>query len=102
MSNFKVGEKVVAKDLSSQRLGTPFGIVLGEIYEIEGMYNCNCGIMLLIKNVDSGSLKSCGCRNGNPTNSFHSWRFRKLDHAHTERICAEIIESLKVEEVQLN
>lgn len=29
-------------------------------------------------------------------------RFRKLDHSFGEKICAEIIESLKVEEYQLN
>jgi len=101
MGNFKIGEKVVAKDLSNS-CGIPYGITKGEIYEIDGFINCNCGELVLLKGVDSGSRKYCNCGKLHPTNTFYAWRFRKLDYAHTEKICAEIIESLKIKEVQLN
>jgi len=34
--------------------------------------------------------------------SFKSFRLRKLDHSFGKKICAEILESIKVTELQLN
>jgi hypothetical protein len=103
MSNFKVGEKVVCVyDSNAKGDECVQGEIKpqhGEIYTIRGFfyYGGCCGIYLkeivnIPRQYSEGFSECC-------------WSidcFRKLDHAHTERICAEIIESLKVEEVQLN
>ena len=105
MSNFKIGEKVVAKDLSSSAYGYPFGIEKGEIYEVESVYNCSCGSeMIRLLNINSGSLKYCGNCNkyGHNTNSFHSWRFRKLDTQFAEDLCKELIQQVKKESLILS
>jgi hypothetical protein len=104
MSNFKVGEKVVAKDTSTINGCFPFGIKAKEIYEIEEVSNCKkCGIELLaLKNVDSGSPKRCECGIFGRSNDFYSWRFRKLDHQFSEDVIAEIIKQVKEESLTLS
>ena len=82
MSNFKVGEKVVCVDPCAE-------LIKGEIYTIT--------FVGFIDNVSVSEAEP-----DVPYIWFKESRFRKLDYAHTERICAKIIESLKVEEVQLN
>jgi len=104
MSNFKVGENVVAKDLSMIGSFYPFGIKSGEIYKINTISKCKCGRELIyLNNVGSGSLKNCGeCGTiGLPTNAFYSWRFRKLDYDFAENLLAEIKEQVQ-SEYQLN
>jgi len=99
MSNFRIGEKVVCIDDSIPlRPDMSFDIKKGEIYTIIGMYLCDLGDLCFhLKEV-----KSEYCQILKKEIGYSAHRFRKLDYAHTERICAEIIESLKIEEVQLN
>jgi len=92
MSSFKKDEKVVCIDDLNQST-----IVLkkGEIYTIKEVMEDR----IFLYEVENGSKFR--------SSDFNYWghkihRFRKLDYAHTERICAEIIESLKVNEPQLN
>lgn len=103
MGNFKIGEKVVCVyNPSGKGDDCTYNEIRpknGEIYTIRGFYylNGDCGIYLEeIVNPPRPYLDGLGeC----------CWSidcFRKLDYAHTEKICAEIIESLKIEEVQLN
>jgi len=104
MGNFKIGEKVVC-------VNPIFNLVKGEIYEIKNIITCYCGKISFDLNVEKiapnyinmGYSTCTNCRNPIPSfNCFGSNRFRKLDYAHTEKICSEIIESLKIKEVQLN
>jgi len=94
MSNFKVGEKVVCVGKFTNRLGESDEANEPKINE---MVEISCftsdGKLYLLEYPRSG---------WGHIQYFNPDKFRKLDHAHTERICAEIIESLKVEEVQLN
>lgn len=97
MSNFKIGEKAVFKMQSDVKL--EFGVSLNdfnlpqqnEIVEIEA-YHDDCHVF----------LKGYIFKKTKGMQAFHVRHLRKLDYAHTEKICAEIIESLKIEEVQLN
>ena len=98
MSNFKIGEKVVCVNPSGN-------LKKGEIYEIERFETCACGdVGLNLLGVFGGSFTGSNCKCGRTCSNraYSLFRFRKLDYAHTERICAEIIESLKVNETQLN
>ena len=83
MSNFKIGEKVVCINNSCGWFDGVKKLKKGEIYTVLQVTETDLVVILN----DYGRDKS---------------RFRKLDYAHTERICAEIIESLKVEEFQMN
>lgn len=77
-SIFKLGQKVICKDTDSYKYGTPYGIVLNKIYTIENIIYCKCGKeKLLLKDVNSGSTKSCSfCNECNlPTNAYESCRF---------------------------
>jgi len=99
MSNFKIGEKVVCVEPNTR-------LIKGEIYTIDGFKNCACGkLNLILKEIEENNLFESYCDKCGHKDIFRlcsAWRFRKLDYAHTERICAEIIESLKVNEPQLN
>jgi len=102
MSNFKIGEKVVCVDDTLYDLNkTQPRIKKGEIYTVIGLSKCCCNVLML-KEVPNIGVKKCNCGKILQSNFYYSSRFRKLDYAHTERICAEIIESLKVEEFQHN
>ena len=85
MSNFKIGEKVVCVFSDNEDL------IKGEIYTIKKIRPFKGGLQFYEVNCT-----------GDNSGYFAKYRFRKLDYAHTERICAEIIESLKVEEIQYN
>lgn len=103
MSNFKIGEKVVCVDSNQY-------VKKNDIYTIVFEYVFKCGTQVVsTENHPLCDLMDLGCHCGcgqvvyiaSPITSG-AFRFRKLDYAHTERICAEIIESLKVEELQMN
>jgi hypothetical protein len=99
MSNFKIGEKVVCVDDSLRESGkTKPRIKKGEIYTIVAIHNC-CSESLIVKEILNIGLKKCNCGSIIQSNGYYSNRFRKLDHAHTDRIIAKL---LKIEEVQLN
>lgn len=91
MSNFKIGEKVVCVDDSEGNSSGIKSLKKGEIYTIKSIRKITGALSF---NEVEAPIDSSGF--------YSSYRFRKLDHAHTERICAEIIESLKVEELQYN
>lgn len=83
MSNFRIGEKVVCINNECGWLDGEKKLIKGEIYTV--LYVTATDLVVLHN--DAGWDKS---------------RFRKLDYAHTEKICAEIIENLKLEELKLN
>jgi len=103
MSNFKIGEKVVCVHTftSVSEAEIELGVkapIKNEIYTIR--FICSDGYLMfeeiinpILGYLDGQKVSEC---------SFNYEKFRKLDYAHTERICAEIIESLKVNEPQLN
>jgi len=88
MGNFKIDEKVVCINDECGWIDKYKYLVKGEIYEIKSSRHAGNGRLEFQINGDCGF--------------WDASRFRKLDYAHTEKICAEIIESLKIEEVQLN
>jgi hypothetical protein len=101
MSNFKIGEKVVCinafKGICDKQKS--LGVnppIKGEIYTIRCI---DVDGYLTFEELINPKVNY---RNGFLEATFNPDKFRKLDYAHTERICAEIIESLKVEELQYN
>jgi hypothetical protein len=105
---FKIGQKVVCKTVECF-WGIPFGIVKGQIYEIENIIKCpGCGSEMLLLNTHSFSNKSCKCGYSKlPDNSFHSWRFEplKYDLLDNKDIISELIEEradIKVPELVEN
>ena len=99
MSNFKVGEKVVCVE-------PIYNLIKGEIYTIETIKICKCGIVLLSisedfrKNKVDGTRCSCGVISWGES-LWYSNRFRKLDHQFSEDVIAEIIKQVKEEELIL-
>jgi len=104
MSNFKIGEKVVA--LCSQKDKGAQPRKKGEIYTITDIYVCVHGIVNLNVNNQFGEHKAidcnCGCEISSSKFFTNSKYFRKLDYSFGEKICAEILESVKVKQEQLN
>lgn len=99
MSTFRVGQKVVAVDLRCSD-GYPFGIKKGQIYEVAGFSENCCTEHILLKGINSGSRKLCDCNKSHPTNTFKASRFRPIiDESFGERICAEITEQVKQEQL---
>jgi len=97
MRNFKIREKVVCVDSDLKYNDTlsmqPHKIIKGEIYTID--YIDSVGGLGLIE-IFSGIYHD-GEKAG-----FKPSRFRKLDHSFGEKICAEILQSVKVKQEQLN
>jgi len=97
MSNFKIGEKVVCVDANNIFNETltiqSDAIVKGEIYTIKSFNSVGGLVLLEIYN---------GVFFDGETGGFRESRFRKLDHGFGEKICAEILESIKVDELQYN
>lgn len=101
MSNFKIGEKVVCIDDSIRSNGN-IRIKKGDIYTISSFENC-CSNNFQLKEISNIGIKKCiKCGNSVYSNSYLSSRFRKLDYSFGEKICAEILESVKVKQEQLN
>jgi len=98
MSNFKIGEKVVCVEPNGH-------LIKGEIYEIESIEYCCCENLVLKGlpfKLESKKSECTNCGHISNKNEKGSWRFRKLDHAFGEKICAEILESIKAKQEQLN
>jgi len=89
MSNFKIGEKVVC-----------IGVNDIDIHTNEKTEHPKIKDIVTISFIASDGWL-CFEEYGFVI-EYEPYNFRKLDYAHTERICAEIIESLKVEEFQYN
>lgn len=77
---FKIGQKIVAKDLSST-IGSTEGIKKGQIYEIESIGSCSAGQILGLVGVDSGKPHHCLCGGQHASNVYMAWRFEPLKYA---------------------
>ena len=96
MSNFKIGEKVVYIPIEDNTFHLNKSCNIPKKYEIVTIKSfCNT----YDKNIDIKEYLYD--ENGTPQ-SFHIRHFRKLDHSFGEKICNEILESIKVKEEQLN
>jgi hypothetical protein len=91
MSNFKIGEKVCIVGCKNSKMIYPKN--KNEIVTIKSFSNIHS---------DSYYIKEYLYDFNGEIQSFHSNHLRKLDHQFADKICAEIIESLKVEVEQLN
>jgi len=95
MSNFKIGEKIVC--IGTFYSKNPIDNIsaidpkINEIVTVDYYYNSNEIV-----------LKEYKYSNVNLLQTFNPLKFRKLDHAFGEKICAEILESIKVDELQYN
>jgi len=101
MSNFKIGEKVVCIGNFEKR-PNEIDPIKGEIYTIreiiqnrpnDGKTGLKFEEIINLPQKYNEGFSEC---------NFLSDKFRKLDHQFADKICAEIIESLKVEVEQLN
>jgi len=104
MSNFKIGEKVVCVNNSNiqideleLRIGCRIPIEK-EIYTIRQIIYDD-GDCFMLEEIINPKLEY---DRGMGEMYFYATRFRKLDHAFGEKICAEILESVKVKQEQLN
>jgi len=95
---FKIGQSVVCKNTSSIGSTFPLGIKKGEIYIVDGFEECpicKCKLLLL-RGIDSGSLKTCGHCSYYPlpTNAFMSIRFEpvKYSSVSSKEIIINVIE----------
>jgi len=103
MSNFKIGEKVfcIHTFTGVSEIEKELGVrspIKNEMYTIRVIESNGYLMLEEIRNPILGynngkTYKEC---------SFNYDKFRKLDHAFGEKICAEILESVKVKQEQLN
>lgn len=77
---FSIGQLVVCKDNNPSKHGYPSGIVVGCIYKIKDIYECEkCGDVLLILHGFSDYSISCRvCGEELPYRGFSSVRFEPL------------------------
>jgi len=88
---FKTGEKVVC-------INPKYNLKKGDIYTIEKIHSCNCGIISFDLNIQKKAegffnigISLCGCGSDiNSFNAFSSSRFRKLDYEFAENLLSEI------------
>lgn len=99
---FKVGQKVVCKNVDGVHNFVPTGIEKGRIYTIEAISNCACGKEMLTLKEAPKLERWCATKDEyiGYCSSFYSYRFEPLIDNWVEELLMRLKTEVKLEEAE--
>lgn len=88
---FKIGDRVICKDVSDFELTTPTGIEKGKVYTVIGISKCGCGRETLQLKEPKPLDKWCGDKFYRYDTTYYSFRFEKVISQWVDELLENII-----------